>query len=376
MMVDGKTLTALWRKVLPDSEYPSMLTRNTAQEPQDLDGDLIPDPIAVWTKYYTQTGTWDHSIQAFSGANGAQLWENRAATSRGQTIPSVGAFDLTGDAVDDVILANNTVLKLVSGADGSTVWSYDPTADLQAAGQPGWILDGPRHPAILTYVPSSSAIELVLPIRYLENPSQGIYRIELAHFDPYNGAYLGFATLPQDLMPWFADSFGAPRPDFFLAALGDVDRDGLQEISFPVNAPAYDFVLNGFTPKHFVTLGLRTLEIPSQLRLGVAAPATVSIPSAPLHDFYLIGSHHFDRHGARLEGWRTQLAADPWLSWSTASRAFAGTLDGAGQGQVQVAVPPSPFLIGSTLYTRAVVLAPGGQEIWTLSTLGISEIVP
>lgn len=376
-MVDGKRLTAIWRNVLPDSENPSMLTRNTAQEPQDIDGDLIPDPIAVWTKYYPQTGTWDHSIQAFSGATGAQLWENRAGTSGGLTVPSVSEHDLTHDGVWDVILANASVLKLVSGADGTTVWSYDPTPVLQSAGPTGWTYEKPLYPAVLTAVPGSQGVQLVLPIRYWTIQVNSVFRIELAHFDPYTGAFLGFGSLPADLQPWFSDSFWNSRGDSVLAALGDVDRDGLQEISFPVNAPAYDVIWNGFTPKHFVTLGLRTLEIPPQLRVGVAATAEISIPSAPYHDVFLIGSRSFDRRGGvRLEGWRTHLADDPWLTWSSVSRAFAGTLDGAGDGQILVAVPANPALIGGTLFTRAVVLAPGGQEIWTLSTLGVSEIGP
>ncbi len=377
MMVDGRTLTTIWRNILPDSEYPSMMTRNTAQEPQDLDGDLIADPISVWTTYYVQTGTWDHSIQAFSGVSGTQLWENRATTSGGLWIPSVSEHDLTNDGLWDVILANGAVIKLVSGADGSTVWSFDPTPILKAAGPAGWTYEQPLYPAVLTPVPRTSGLQLVLPIRYWQVQVNSVFRIELAHFDPYSGAFLGFGSLPDDLQPWFGDAFWNPRGDSIVCALGDVDRDGLQELSFPVNAPAYDVFWNGFMPKHFVTLGLRTLEIPSQLRLRVAVQATVTIPSAPHHDFFLIGSRSFDRRGGvRLEGWRTGLTDDPWLTWSTVSRAFAGTLDGAGNGQCNVAVPGNPALIGTTLYTRAVVLAPGGQEIWTLSTLGISEIVP
>lgn len=377
MMVDGRTLTTLWRNVLPDSEYPYMLTRNTAEDPQDIDGDLIADPIAVWTTYYPQTGGWDHSIQAFSGATGTQLWENRASTSRGLTVPSVGEHDLTGDAIDDVILASGFVIKLVSGADGSTVWSFDPSPILQAAGPAGWTYDYPRSPAVLTWVPSAAALQLVLPIRYWQVQVNSVFRIEFAHFDPYTGAFLGFATLPNDVQPWFPDVFQNTRGDSLICALGDVDRDGVQEISFGVPAPAYDVVLDGHMPKHFVTLGLQTLEIPAQLRLGVATTAHISIPSAPLLDYYLVGSRSFDRRGGvRLEGWRTHLADDPWLTWSTVSRAFQGTFDASGVGQTQVSVPANPALAGTTLYTRAVVLAAGGQEIWTLSTLGISEIVP
>lgn len=377
MMVDGRTLTAIWRNVLPDSEYPPMLTRNTAKEPQDIDGDLIADPIAVWTTYYVQTGTWDNSIQAFSGTTGAQLWENRDSTSGGLLIPSVAEHDATNDGIWEVIFANGAVIKLVSGADGSTVWSFDPTPILQSRGPAGWTYMQPLYPAVLTPVPGSSDLQLVLPIRYWQVQVNSVFRIELAHFDPYSGAFLGFGAIPADLQPWFPDAFWNPRGDSLVAALGDLDRDGLQELSFPVNAPAYDTVWNGWVPKYFVTLGLRTLEIPSQLQAGVVAQAEVAIPSAPHHDFFFVGSRSFDRRGGvRLDGWRTNLSDDPWLTWSTASRPFRGTLDAAGAGQVLVAVAPNPALAGSTLYTRAVILAPGGQEIWTLSTLGISEIIP
>lgn len=376
-MVDGQSLALIWSRTLPDSESPSMLSKNTAQEYQDIDGDLIPDPIAVWTTYYPQSGVWDHSIQAFSGASGTQLWENRAATSWGLFIPSVGEHDLTQDGIHDVILANAAIIKLVSGSDGSTVWSRRPEVDLLSAVPPGWMLDTIPGPAVLTPMPGTGALQLVVAVRFWEASTFSIFHLEFAHFDPYTGAFLGLATLPQDLQPWSTDQFWNPRGDSIICARGDVDRDGLQEISFGVPAPAYDLAWTGIVPAHFVTLGLPTLTIPATLRIGFVATAQVSIPSAPQHDFFVVASRTFDRRGGvRLDGWRTHLADDPWLTWTTASRTFAGTLDGAGNGTARIAVPMNPALSGTTLYTRAVILAPGGQEIWTLSTLGTSTLVP
>jgi len=377
LLVDGRTLSVIWQRRFPSSRYPSMLTRNTAHTFEDLDGDLIPDCVAVWTNFDLITGLWDHSVQAFSGLSGAMLWENRASTSVGNLLSAVTEHDLTHDGKDDVILANGSVIKMISGSDGATVWSFDPTSILQAAGPPGWTYLQPLNPALLTWDPSASAMRLVLPIKYWQVQVNSVFRVELAHFDPYTGAFLNFATLPDDIEPWFSDTFQNSRGDSPIFALGDMDRDGLQEIGIGVPAPAYDVIFNGLIPRHLVTLGLRTLEIPAQLPIGMAAPVRVSIPSAILHDFYLVGSRSFDRRGGvRFEGWRTHLADDPWLTWSTASRAFSGTLNAVGVGQTLITVPNHAALIGSTLYTRAVVLAPGGQEIWTLSTLGISEIVP
>lgn len=376
-LMDGKSLTTIWERFHPGHTYPNMLSRNEAGPLQDLDGDLIPDFISVWSNYAASTGQWSNDVMALSGRDGSLLWENGDNHSRGVYIFPVTGCDLTGDGIQDILISNAYLLKAISGADGQTLWSYDPHAALQGAASPGYTFAETMNPSVLTQVPGSFDRHFVVPARYVELTSFGDERIDLAHFDAVTGAFLGLGELPLDLNPWFSDRFQDDSGDARAFALGDQDRDGLQEIAITTNAPAYDLFPNGYTVKHLVTIGLKTLEVPPQAQIGTYFPAAVSIPSAPLYDFVWIASRGFDRRsGAVLDGWVTNLAPTSLLMSTWTSRAFAGTLDAAGRGQVQIPIPADPNLVGTRLYSRAVVLAPGGQEIWTLSTLGITDLVP
>jgi len=89
-------------------------------------------------------------------------------------------------------------------------------------------------------------------------------------------------------------------------------------------------------------------------------------------------SRGFDRDGGlRLEGWKTHLAPDAWLDRSVSTRSLQVTLDAQGHGTIHVPIPPDPNLVGATVYTKAVVLESSASdaEVWTLSTLGITELV-
>lgn len=377
-LLDGRTLTTLWKNSYSGYYYVNMVSRNESGPLQDMDGDLTSDFVAGWSTYAPATGQWGSSVMALSGRDGSLLWENRDSLSTGVFVFPATSHDLTGDGVQDVVIANASVIKAISGSSGTTLWTFDPIPVLQAAAPAGWNYLELANPCMLTINPVGGSLEMVVAVRfwqYLGGFSS--FRMDLAAFDPYSGAFLGLAVLPQTLTPWFSDPLQVPTPDAHAFALGDQDRDGVQEIAFLADAPNYDLVANGSTVKHIVTLGMKTLEVPPQAQIGTYFPAAVSIPSAPLYDFVWIASRGFDRRsGAVLDGWVTNLAPTSLLTSTWTSRAFAGALDAAGRGQVQIPIPADPNLVGTRLYSRAVVLAPGGQEIWTLSTLGITDLVP
>ena len=122
---------------------------------------------------------------------------------------------------------------------------------------------------------------------------------------------------------------------------------------------------------------MKTLDIPPQAPSGSTLVASITIPSAPFHEWVWIASRGFDRRfGAVLDGWATNLVPTLMLARTWATHLFTGTLDAQGRGQLHITIPADPALIGSRLYSRAVVLKPGLREIWTLSTLGVTEIIP
>ncbi len=376
-LMDGRTLTRIWENFHAGYTYPSMLSRNESGPLPDMDGDLIPDFVAGWSIYTPSTGQWENSIMAISGADGSVLWENRDGRSTGVFIYPVTGYDLTGDGVQDIVVANGSVIKGVSGADGQTLWFFDPYATLQSAAPSGWNFLDVVNPCVLTVCPTGGSLQMIFAVRYLKYQGFSTFRLDLAHLDPYSGVFLGLAALPDNLDPWFSDAFQVSTPDAHAFALGDQDRDCMQELAFLADAPSYDLFANGGTVKHVVTIGMKTLDVMAQASIGSVLIGDVSIPSASGHDFVWIASRGFDRrYGAVLDGWVTNLAPGALLAGTWTSRAFSGILDAAGSGQVQIPIPADPNLIGTRLYSRAVVIAPGGQEIWTLSTLGITEIIP
>lgn len=376
-LMDGRTLTVIWRNTHLGYTYANMFSRNEAGPLPDMNGDMIPDYLAGWSIYSPTAGQWENSIMALSGADGSLLWENRDAFSRGIYIYPVSGRDFTGDGVQDICVSNAYRMKAISGSDGSTLWAYDPHSVLQSVARTGFTFTETHNPGCLTINPHNGNLEFVVLARYYKLATFNEYRIELVHFDPYTGTFLSLAATPEDLLPWFDETFQDQDNNTLTYALGDQDRDGLQELAFFSQAPNYDLHANGSTVKHLVTVGMRTLEVPSTAQVGSAFLASVSIPSAPLHDFAWVASRSFDRRsGTFLDGWATNLASGQLLSRTWTTRTFAGTLDAAGHGQLSVIIPADPALAGSLIYSRAVVLKPATGGVWTLSTLGITEIHP
>lgn len=178
-------------------------------------------------------------------------------------------------------------------------------------------------------------------------------------------------------MPWFPDPL-VWWDSHVYHPVGDVDRDGYPEFFRDVVALSLDDpVLPGY-PNHFALFGIETLRVPESASIGEAMDCRLHIPSAPLHDYRLIVSTQFDASGGHLlDGWPTHLGPSAALSASLVTPVASGTLDAEGTASFSWSTPPLPSLIGKTLYSLAVILRAGSTtEVWTLSTLGQTLLLP
>lgn len=64
------------------------------------------------------------------------------------------------------------------------------------------------------------------------------------------------------------------------------------------------------------------------------------------------------------------------LTQTLGGQSYRGTLDAAGEATVSLPIPSSTSLVGQTIYSRVVIEQPGEPgDIWTLSSLGVTEII-
>lgn len=175
-------------------------------------------------------------------------------------------------------------------------------------------------------------------------------------------------------MPWYPDLLDTIAYNLRFP-LGDMDRDGLTEVALPCFGFSTDVPGNLIYPWHMAIIGLRTLYQPATAMPGEQIDYRITIPGASNHDYSLLLSLGFDRDGGALvDGQKTHLVADAAFQATLAGR-YTGRLDARGGGVQRVTLPSNPALSGKTLYAKAVVWKPGGAgEIWTMSSLGITEI--
>ena len=369
----GQDLSVIWEVTHHGAFTPYSTYRDAAGPLPDLDGDGVSEVLSAWIVRDFNPPTpyqeWGHRIMALSGADGSLLWEASGFESRGAGSPAVGS-DVTGDGVPDVYWAVTSFVALFSGADGVEVWGFDPASAFGQIPPQGYSFRSTLRPTTITATVDGGEA-LVVPATFsggLGDPD--LYA--LGHFDPVTGAFLGLAELPADLQPWYPDPFVGGN---VLHPLGDVDRDGLKELGVSVPVPSVD---PGLVP--IFTLSMETLSVPPQLQVGTGNgfDAEISIPSGANRPCYLLLSRSFDRNGGLLvDGWKTHLGPDPWLDRSSTTRSLQVQLDAQGRGAIHVPIPPDPNLVGATVYTRAVVLesAAPDAEVWTVSTLGVTELV-
>ncbi|MFK5954822.1 MAG: hypothetical protein QM477_00075 [Planctomycetota bacterium] len=385
-MVDGKTMTVPWTHYEVGLNGDYQPTQNfELGPPKDLNGDGAGDLITTFESFNPITLQRKSVQLALSGVDGQVLWENRIVDSI--TVGSnVGGKDVNSDGVADALITMlgmtasglvpaNDLLRMSDGATGTAIWETNAHY-MDGLFPPGLFTYRPHHFSFYSPVLGNPGVFDLCQVISVRNEIFGVDFYGIAHLDAMTGAFIRFENLPVDMEPWFPDSiiYGA---DPFFMPIGDIDRDGCVE--FFHGAPIADFDrLN--RPGNFPTPGLiysqKTLFVPETIAPGASLQATISIPNGVNRACTLLLSTAFDNIGGlKLGEWRTHLAASPLLSFSLSSRPFTTILDSVGEGTIVILVPNNPALLGTTIYSRAIVEATSGPDwIWTVSTLGMTVI--
>lgn len=329
------------------------------------------------------------SFCANSGVDGRKIWEVEKPGIEAAPATSCWGPDVTDDGVADIAILSQLRLSpsayasglvaLLSGADGSLVWErtfVELAPMLHLPGHRAEYLQGlvgfSRH------FHGRGPADLLLTVTFEDlHSTTGIGQAHTVMLDARTG---GVATVAEETLtaePWYPDAYGILPIDYIQVrpVLGDVDRDGFNEVAARVELWSIDDPnIPGF-PIATLILGRETLSLPAEASPGEQVKARLHIPSAPDHDFLLLLSLGFDRDGGKkVDGWRTFLAPDALLASTLAGR-YPGRLDADGRGALQFQLPNHASLIGNTLYAKAVVFEPGSTtEVWTLSSLGILPI--
>ncbi|MGB0953723.1 MAG: hypothetical protein ACPG31_10890 [Planctomycetota bacterium] len=218
--------------------------------------------------------------------------------------------------------------------------------------------------------------ELLARIRY-SIPGTGNLQFALVRIDAATGQAIGLIHTPPSLSPWSTDAFDVNNLEVCL--LGDIDRDGYNEIGVQVYTPSTD--PGGHWPN--LTTGIAilappTIDLPTMLSLGTSNPVNFDLPSAGGMPLVLVCSTNFEgNRGLEVDSWPSNLWHSPLLDWSR-SQLFLTALDGQGGGSIQISLPNHPALIGQELYFRGIVWDPSAPfaKVWTMSSLGRATAIP
>jgi len=385
-MVDGRTMTVPWTHYEVGLNGDYQPTQNyELGPPKDLNGDGVADLITTF-EFFDPINLQRKSIQlALSGIDGQALWENRIVDSI--TIGSnVGGKDVNGDGVGDALLTMlgltasglvpaNDLLRMSDGTSGAAIWETNAHY-MDSLFPPGLFTYRPHHFSFYNPVLGNPGALDLCQVVAIRDETTGLDFYGIAYLDAMTGSFIRFESLPLDMEPWFPDVTVVGADPFFMP-VGDIDRDGCVE--FFHGAPIADFDrLN--RPGNYPTPGLiysqKTLFVPDTIALGAILQATVSIPNGINRPCTLLLSTKFDKVGGlQLGEWRTHLAPSPLLSLSLSGRPFTTTLDNVGEGNIALTVPSNPGLLGTQIYSRAIVEETSGPDrIWTVSTLGMTLI--
>lgn len=376
--LDGRTMAEVWSSIGGDDTGQCLLSPYGTRMHADVNWDGVPDFLScdpVWNG-----SSVEGEFRMLSGADGSVIWARVEPGFSGAMSAAI-VPDVTGDGVDEFAISTSATwsiptvhFQVVDGTSGVAIWKRYTAGLAIAPPEPGFSITMLENPVFAMDTPGHPSRFQCIVGATLRPSTGGHDQQRFLHLELESGRILGWAEEPKDLEPWYPDPFETyyynhPSP------IGDLDRDGLQEVAISIRA--YSLDLPGYSgfPWHMVILGLRTLFQPASAHPGDEISYRVAIPSAPDHDYSLLLSLGFDRDGgARVDGLKTHLVADAAFQ-ATASGLFPGRLDAQGVAVQDVRLPSNPALAGKTLYAKAVVWKPGGaQEVWTMSSLGITEI--
>lgn len=374
-VLDGATKQVLWQRAVHHSgdglEIP--IQPQEMGQWQDIDGDQIPDFLFGMNQWSESALDYDGIIVAVSGIDGSTIWRHTAQ----QRLSGTGILggDVTGDGLSEVFVRQNEFeIFLLEGSHGDLLWRKNISAFAPWLPQ-GMLWSWFSHPGFFTRsangIPGNEIIVIVEGAEMGELFStQFIFAL-----DSVSGHILRMERFPSFLWPWATDTTGTIR--FPMAQyLGDIDRDGLPEISRAANTPSLDDPnWLGWAASNII-IGQETLALPDQLPLQSVHRAHVSIPGAANMSGQLLISDEFSRdYGFSPDSWRTGLMDGKLLAWSQAQDMRA-TLDASGNGHLDFRLPSKPGLVGMLLYFRFLVPEPGQPDsIWTMSSLEQAVVI-
>lgn len=376
-MIDGRSGSMVWSQPLlktPADLFP--IQHNELLPTANFNQDAFPDQVSLYG-VVSPGGQYFHHLRALSGVSGSLLWAHECAQPPAYSSACTG-MDFTDDAIPDLILANGGAeFEAIDGAIGSTIWRV-PQSQLHSWIPPGYTYQRIEANLWLGASPvQHGQVEIHFVLYAIEQSTQANHFF-IGTLDAATGAVLHLDALPPNQAPWDTENLQDGIYAFSQhAVLGDTDRDGLKEVGRPCPAPDDPF-LSGTIPHRWAVLGLKTWFVADQAQVGATVTGVISIPSAPDHHFNLLLSTGFDASGGvRIGNWKTHLAPDSLLSKTITDRPFTGRLGPDGQGSVSFQIPNDPGLIGQTLYSKVAILTPGNpSEVWTLSTLGLTQLIP
>jgi hypothetical protein len=378
--LDGRTMAEVWSSIGGDDTGQCQVTPYGGKMHADINRDGVPDFLScdpIWNG-----SSIEGEFRLLSGADGSVIWARSEPGFSGEISAAI-VPDVTGDGLEDYAMTTSGPwsinpaihFQVVDGASGTLLWAHYTATMTIAPPEPGLGMERLENPIFAMDTPGRpGTIQCIVGVT-LRPSGGGMDQQRFLHLDLESGRILGWAEEPKDLEPWYPDPFEThytQRP----FPVGDIDRDGLQEVAISIRAPSLDLPGNSGSPWHMAIIGLRTLYQPTSAHPGERVAYRVAIPSAPDHDYSLLLSLGFDRDGgARVDGLKTHLVADAAYQ-ATASGLFSGRLDARGVAVQEVLLPPNPALSGKTLYAKAVVWKPGAaHEVRTMPSLGITEIL-
>jgi len=378
-LYDGATLSVIWQYAEDNAFYISAPHFTGAGPLPDSNNDGAADLLVSISHW--NLGASTHSYICFNGSDGVEIWRENADYSMNTEI-GLGP-DFSGDGVPDPVFLEVRLplvqQRALDGATGNELW-VTPLASLESQYPGDDVIQLSYWRGFQVNQNNLSQAEFVMYHNVIFAAGGGI--IAFAHYAANDGTFLGSFPLSTSLAPW-SPSSGEINNSRSPMRLGDIDRDGLEEIGIPFfdweRSPGWS--VNGSNPNpstQLAIVGMRTLFVPEVHALSSAnLDFDIAVPAGINKDFVVVLSTEFDPYGGVEVGpWRLFLDQSPIMNYTMSSQMLSGTLDQNGKGSVSAAIPAHPSLFGKVLYSKALILNPVGsaERILTLSSMGITEL--